>query len=160
MAVIEAIVGRDQAETVARDLSVTDWDARDDSAAFMFTRPFALTVIGNTIAFWNCEQLGIELQPRIDEVSLALVADSWSRTYRSRAVTFAGTASAVETRSGIRIYPDQVTTTWPAARLLPALEGQRPAEALEQTLQDIATRYGMHSADLSSPCSSNTQDKG
>jgi putative intracellular protease/amidase len=148
LTLIEAIAGRDKAEAVARDLGVTDWDARHDSAAFTFTRPFALTAISNTIAFWNHEQLGIELQPRIDEVSLALVADAWSRTFRSRAVTFAATASALETRNGIRIFPDQVTTAWPAAQLLPALEGRRPAEALDQGLHGIAARYGMHTADL------------
>jgi putative intracellular protease/amidase len=70
LTLIEAIAGRNRAETVARDLGVTDWDVRHDSDAFTFTftRPFALTVIGNTIAFWNREQLGLELQPRIDEV--------------------------------------------------------------------------------------------
>lgn len=30
------------------------------------------------------EQLGIKVLPRIDEVALALVVDTWSRTYRSR----------------------------------------------------------------------------
>ena len=58
--------------------------------------------------------LGVALAPGMDEVSLALVADAWSRTYRSRAVTFAGTAGAYETRSGLRIFPDQVATSWPA----------------------------------------------
>ena len=62
LTLIEAIAGRDKAEAVARDLGVTDWDARHDSDAFKFTRPFALTAIGNTVAFWNREQLGIELQ--------------------------------------------------------------------------------------------------
>ena len=72
------------------------WDARHDSDAFQFTRPFVLTAIGNRLAFWNQEHLGIELAPGVDEVSLALalVADAWSRTYGSRAVTFAGTAGA------------------------------------------------------------------
>jgi hypothetical protein len=36
-----------------------------------FSRPLALTAIGNTLGFWNREQLGIELEPDIDEVSLA-----------------------------------------------------------------------------------------
>lgn len=52
-----------------------------------WTVSFALTAIGNTLAFWNREQLGMEITPGIDEVSLALGADAWSRTYRSRAVT-------------------------------------------------------------------------
>jgi hypothetical protein len=64
-------------------------------------RPCALTAIGNTLAFWNREQLGIALASGVDEVALALVSDAWSRTYRSRVVTFAGTAAAQQTRTGI-----------------------------------------------------------
>lgn len=145
---IEAIAGRDKAEAVGRDLGLAHWDARHDSDVFRFTRPFALTAIGNTVAFWNREQLGIELAPGIDEVSLALVADAWSRTYRSRAATFAGTAGAQQTRSGIRILPDRVATRWPAERLLPAIEGRRPADALDQALHGITARYGSRTADF------------
>ena len=115
----EAYPSRDKAEAIARDIGLADWDARHESDEFKFTRPFALTAIGNTAAFWNREQLGIELRPGVDEVSLALVADAWSRTYRSRAVTFARTAGALQSRNGIRILPDQVAANWPAKRLLP-----------------------------------------
>ena len=148
LTLIEAIAGRDKAEAVGRDLGLTHWDARHDSDAFKFTRPFALTAIGNTLAFWNHEQLGMELAPGIDEVSLALVADAWSRTYRSRAVTFAGTAGAQQTRNGIRIFPDQVATSWPAEQLLPAIGDRQPAKALDQALHGIAARYGMRTADF------------
>lgn len=68
LTLIEAIAGREKAEAVGRDIGLTHWDARHDSAAFQFTRPFALTAIGNTVAFWNREQLGIELTPGVDEV--------------------------------------------------------------------------------------------
>ena len=148
LTLIEAIAGRDKAEAVARDLGLTHWDARHDSDAFQFTRPFALTAIGNTLAFWNHEQLGIALASGVDEVSLALVADAWSRTYRSRAVTFAGTAGAQQTRTGIRIVPDQVATSWPAAQLLPVIGDRQPAHALDQALHGIAARYGMRTADF------------
>ena len=84
LTLIEAIAGRDRAEAVGRDIGLANWDARHDSGSFQFTRSFALTAIGNTLAFWNRERFGIELAPGIDEVSLALVADAWSRTYRSR----------------------------------------------------------------------------
>ena len=94
LTLIEAIAGRDKAEAVARDIGLDHWDARHESDAFKFTRPFAMTVIGNRLAFWNRDQLGIELTPGLDEVSLALSADAWSRTYRSRAVTFARAAGA------------------------------------------------------------------
>jgi putative intracellular protease/amidase len=145
---IEAIAGRDKAEAVGRDLGLAKWDARHDSGAFQFTRPFALTAMGNTLAFWNKEQLGIELAPGVDEVSLALVADAWSRTYRSRAVTFAGTAGALPTRSGLRILPQQVATDWPAKQRLPAIGALPPAKALDQALLAIEARYGMGTADL------------
>jgi putative intracellular protease/amidase len=148
LTLIEAIAGRDRAEAVGRDLGLTHWDARHDSAAFQFTRPFALTAMGNALAFWNREQLGIELAPGVDEVSLALVADAWSRTHRSRAVTFANTAGAQQSRNGLRIFPQQVAASWPAERLLPAIGGLPPAKALDQALLGIEARYGVRTADF------------
>jgi putative intracellular protease/amidase len=148
LTLIEAIAGRDKAQDVARDLGVTRWDARHNSDTFRFTRPFALTAIGNALAFWSHERLGIELAPGVDEVSLALVADAWSRTYRSRAVTFAANAGALESLGGIRILPDRVATGWSAEHLLPAIGKWRPAEALDRALHGIAARYGMRTADF------------
>jgi putative intracellular protease/amidase len=148
LTLIQAIAGREQAEAVARDIGVTHWDARRDSKAFQFTRPFALTAIGNTIALWNREQLGIELTSSIDEVSLALIADAWSRTYRSRAVTFSRTDGAKETRNGIRVIPDRVAGSWPAQHLLPTIGVRQPARALDETLQEITTRYGVRTMDF------------
>jgi putative intracellular protease/amidase len=148
LTLIEAIAGRDKAEAVSRDLGLAQWDARHDSAAFQFTRPFALTAIGNTMAVWNREELGIELAPGVDEVSLALVADAWSRTYRSRAVTFAGAADAQQTRNGLRVLPDRVAPNWTVELLLPKVGELPPAKALDQALSGIEARYGMPTADF------------
>jgi putative intracellular protease/amidase len=147
LTLIEAIAGRERAESMARDLGLTAWDARHRSDAFTFTRPFALTAIGNTLAVWMRERLGVALTPGIDEVSLALVADAWSRTYRSRAAVFAADAGARASRNGVRIIPDEVAADWPAAHRLPAVGGQ-PARALDGTLQAIAARYGEGTADF------------
>jgi putative intracellular protease/amidase len=148
LTLIEAIAGRDKARAVGRDIGLADWDARHESDEFRFTRPFALTAIGNTAAFWSHERLGIELKEGVDEVSLALVADAWSRTYRSQAVTFASAAGAQQTRNGIRILPDEVAASWPAERLLPSVGDRKPAEALDDALQGIATRYGTRTTDF------------
>ena len=148
LTLIEAIAGRDKAEAVGRDIGLSRWDARHDSAAFQFTRAFALTAIRNTLASWNQEQLGIELAPGVDEVSLALIADAWSRTYRSRAVTFANTAGAQQSRNGLRILPHQIAASWPAERLLPTIGDLPPAKALDQALLGIEARYGMPTADF------------
>ena len=148
LTLIEAIAGRDKAEAVGRELGLTDWDARHDSGAFKFTRPFAFTAIGNTLAFWNRDRFGIELAAGVDEVSLALVVDAWSRTYRSRAVTVAGSVGELASRNGIRIIPDEIATAWPASRLLPSVGTRQPARALDEALHGIETRYGRRTADF------------
>jgi putative intracellular protease/amidase len=148
LTLIEAIAGRDRAEAVARDIGLADWDVRHDSGAFQFTRPFALTAIGNTLAFWNRARFGIELSPGADEVSLALMADAWSRTYRSRAVAFAATSDAVTSRNGVRILPEQIATDWPVSHHLPPVGREPPAKALDLALRGIEARYGASTADF------------
>jgi transcriptional regulator GlxA family with amidase domain len=146
LTLIEAIAGREKAETVARDLGVDHWSAQHASSAFRFSRSFASTVLGNVLAFWNRDEFGIALEPGIDEVTLAHVADAWSRTYRSKAVTFAASSSAVETANGIRILPGQVARTWPQERTVSIFPERRPEVALDLNLQAIAERYGQRTA--------------
>lgn len=146
LTLIEAIAGHDRAGEVAADLGLTAWGARHDSGAFRQTRPFATAVLVNILAFWGHEQRGIALSPGMDEVSLALVADSWSRTYRSQALTFAGSPDAVVTRNGVRIVPDRIGTDMPAALPSFDIEGRPPAEALDQALDSIADRCGTGTA--------------
>ena len=142
LTLIEAIAGRDKAEAVAKDLGLDHWDARHASDAFKLTLPFALTVMGNRGAFWNREQRSVEVSPGIDEVSLALVADAWSRTYRSRAVTFAQSPGPVATRNGIRIVPDNASTDRPQGDGVVAFGDRAPAQALDAALSSIESRYG------------------
>jgi putative intracellular protease/amidase len=140
LTLIEAIASRDKAEAVARDLGVDHWDARHASDAFKLTLPFALTVMGNRAALWNREQRSVEVFPNIDEVSLALVADAWSRTYRSRAITFARSAGTVTTRNGIRLVPDNVSADQPQEDVVAV--DRAPAQALDAALSSIESRYG------------------
>jgi transcriptional regulator GlxA family with amidase domain len=148
LTLIEAISGRDKAQAVAKELGVDHWDARHRSAAFKFTRPFAVTAMRNRLAFWNHEELGLELTPDIDEVAMALVADAWSRTFRSRAVTFTRTTEAVRTRSGLRLFAARISSSWAAPRRIAAIERQKPSAALDEALRDIGVRYGAHTTDF------------
>ncbi|OZI43219.1 DJ-1/PfpI family protein [Bordetella genomosp. 4] len=145
---IEAIAGRQKAETVANDLAVLSWDARHASAAFQLTRSFTTTILGNVLAFWNRESIGVPLQPGMDEVSLAFVADAWSRTYRSQAVSLADMSNPVETRNGIRVIPEKMTADWPEVQYIETLSDQPPARALDQVLSAIAERYGTRTSDV------------
>jgi putative intracellular protease/amidase len=148
LTLVEAIAGRPRAAAVARDLGLAQWDARHDSGAFTLTRPFALTVLRNVLTSWHREVWGIELPPGIDEVSLALVADAWSRTYRSRAVTYASAAGAIESANGVRIMPDRVASGWPTDRMLPPVGRHKPSEALDQALAGIRDYYGARTAGI------------
>jgi len=148
LTLVEAIAGRDTAEGVARDVGLPRWDVRHSSGAFQFTRPFALTAIGNTLALWNREQLGLELVPGADEVTLALVADAWSRTYLSHAVTWSWSEAVAETRHGVRIRPDTIVSSWPGKHRLPSTEGLKPAAALDDALDRIGARYGARTAEF------------
>jgi len=148
LSLIEAIAGRTRAESVARGLGVAQWDARHATAAFRFNRPFALAAIGNSLAFWSHEELGLPLTPGVDEVSLALVADAWSRTYRSQARTVAAGTGAVTSRNGLRILPDRIASTWPTERQLPPIGARAPARALDETLDAIESRYNRRTANF------------
>ncbi|CCJ59518.1 probable transcriptional regulator [Bordetella bronchiseptica MO149] len=145
---IEAIAGRRKARAVAQDLAIPAWDIRHASGAFALTRPFATTVLGNVLAFWNREQVGIELRPGMDEVSLALAADAWSRTYRSQAVSYAQASGAIATRNRIRVIPDAAAADWPATRRIDTYTDQAPAQTLDRTLHAIAGRYGAPTASV------------
>ena len=148
LTLIEAIAGRDKAEAAARELGVDDWDARHASAAFMLTRPFATTVLANRMAFWNRDEWGIELKPGLDEASLAMIADAWSRTYRSTAVTLAPTKAAITTANGVRILPDHAVGEWPNENRVSIHAGRAPVAALDEALHAIAVRYGEPTANV------------
>lgn len=79
LALVEAIAGRARAERVARSLSVSEWGPAHDSDAYGFTARHLWTGVGNLAAFWRRETLGIEIEPGVDAISLALVADAWGR---------------------------------------------------------------------------------
>lgn len=146
LTLVEAIAGRDKAEAAATDLGLDRWDARHDSRAFKLTRPFATTVLANRLAIWRQDRFGIALEPGLDEVSLALVADAWSRTYRSRVELLATSMGSVATRSGVRLLPDRVIAAWPGERLPHGWASKRPTEALDEALQHIGARYGQATA--------------
>ena len=76
-----------------------------------------------------------------------MVADAWSRSYRSRAVTFAET-DEILSKGGIRVLPDLKVTEWPAEDTVSLFPTQPVAEALDETLVEIGRRYGAGTSDV------------
>ena len=137
LALVEAIAGRPAAEAVAGRLGVAGWDAAHDSAAYHLDRRYVRTAAGNWLAFWSHETVGIPVADGVDEIALALAADAWSRTYRSQAAAVA--AAPVTTRRGLTLVPDGPGR---ASVDVPSPATDRPARALDDTLAEIARRYG------------------
>jgi putative intracellular protease/amidase len=137
LTLIEAIAGHEQAAKVASELGVSRWGASHDSRAFTFNRDFALTILANVLAVWKRKELGIELKDGFDEVTLALVADAWSRTYRSRVRTFTADGAMKSSVNGLKVIPDRPQPSWSPETMLAALDGP-PAVALRKALSSIA----------------------
>jgi hypothetical protein len=133
---------------VAHDLGVTSWNARHASRAFRFTRLFATTVLLTKLAFWNQDAFVIRLERGLDEVTLALVADAWSRTFRSHARTLAASLEAVESRNGVRVVPDQAEKNRPQGGLVSVFPDVKAANALDLALDAITARYGKRTTDV------------
>ena len=83
----------------------------------------------------------------VDEVSLALVADMWSRTYRSSAKTFTADGGPQRTRAGLRIIPDEMGLPARTSHLVLTIDDAPPASVFETTLRAISARYGPRTAD-------------
>jgi transcriptional regulator GlxA family with amidase domain len=142
LTLIEAVSGHKRAEETAKALGVTGWDARHNSEAFHLTRQFAWRVLKNVLSPWMHEELELALSPGVDEVSLALAADAWSRTYRSRVTTFASVSGPVRTRNGVRLLPDSASPSQPRPEQIEISNEAGPVRSLEETLKQIAQRYG------------------
>ena len=146
LALIEAIAGRERAAAVAATLGVASWDARHDSAAFGLDRRAVRAILGNSLAFWRHETIPIPIEPGVDEIALALTADAFSRTYRSRALTAA--AGPVATRRGLKVLPDLPRDSSALRATSPGVATEVPARALDTALWDIGERYGAPTADF------------
>jgi hypothetical protein len=83
----------------------------------------------------------------MSEVALALTADAYSRTYRSKAVSISSSAAEVRTRGGLLILPDRLTGSPKTPNcILNPLDDTKPVVALDAALRDIADTYGRATA--------------
>jgi transcriptional regulator GlxA family with amidase domain len=139
LALVEAIAGRTRADALASDLGVASYDERHDSQAFQDARGFIGRGAINSANVLGKETHAIRAAPGIDELTLAVTADAWSRTYRSTCVTL-GESTSIQTRHGLDLLVDRVGST-DGLRLIEALPAN-PGEGIDAALSAIATRYG------------------
>lgn len=149
LALVEAIAGTERAAAVAREIDVPDWSPRHDSDAF---RPhwgnfWAFGVkLGINPYLRHTEKVGVLLAPGMDEIHLAIVADAYSRTGRSQALSVAPTLAPVATRYGLRFFPDVEGASKKIDFVLPALANIAPGKVFDTTLAGLEARYGRRTA--------------
>jgi hypothetical protein len=79
----------------------------------------------------------------VDEIALALIADAYSRTYRSQALSVSDSQSLIRTRRGLLLLPDvAVGTSKVPDRMLPRFDSIAPVRTLDWALDGIAEAYG------------------
>ena len=87
--------------------------------------------------------IAIPVKTGDDEIALALTADAYSFTGKSRAYVLSDSASSVRLKHGLVVIPDRVIgDAQPITRVLPALSADRSTRFLDDSLRDIAKVYG------------------
>ena len=146
LALVEAVAGYDKASDLAASLQVRHFDARHVSDNFKLRPQDALRVAVNWSALWRHEKIAGAISTDTDELALALEADAWSRTYRSRYLTYNAEHSVVSAH-GLQIFRDiapERSKSMVAAPRTVQPGGLRLIEVLDQ----IAERYGEQTAAL------------
>jgi putative intracellular protease/amidase len=139
LALVEAIGGRAAAEATARRLGVSDWGVAHRTADYEITRADYAYAVGALAAVWNHETLEIPLADGTDEIALALRADAWGRSFRTKVVSTRVGLAPVRGRNGLLILPDAEPREGRAT--IPVHAGP-PALQLDASLADMARRYG------------------
>jgi transcriptional regulator GlxA family with amidase domain len=145
LALVEAIGGRAAAEQTARRFGVTEWSAAHRSADFQLRNTDVSAALWAMTAFWAHETVEVPIVDGVDEVALALRADAWSRTFRTRVVTTHAGRAAVRSRDGLTILPD--TEARPDGYVMPAAVGSA-VQQLDASIAALGKRYGPQAARL------------
>ena len=139
LALVEAIGGRPVAEATARRLGVTGWSADHRTGDFHLGKAEIARALAVMAAVWSHETVEAPITDGVDEIALALRADAWQRSYRTRVVTTRMGLTPVRSRHGLTLLPDDVAR--PGRYVIPG--GDRPAVTqLDEALMAMGKRYG------------------
>ncbi len=142
LALVEAIAGTERANELAAELGVAAFDETHDSAAYANANGYIGRAIVNAGNLLGKETHAIEVADNIDELTLAVTADAWSRTYRSSCVTL-GDKPMITTKHGLQVIVDRTNPR--GLNLLPTLPA-KPGSGIDTALAGIHQRYGLPTA--------------
>jgi putative intracellular protease/amidase len=138
LALVEAMAGRPAAEAEAARLGVADWSAQHRTDDFAVRTADIAQGLANLLAFWGHERVETPARDGFDEIALALRADAWGNSLRTKVVITGGSAP-VRSRHGLVLTPDAAPR--PGAYVIPEHAGGG-ATQLDLALKDMDRRYG------------------
>jgi len=144
LAIVDSIAGNGTALATAQRLGIEAWDPRHNSRTFALGLDHVMTVAGNRLFAWRHETIAFPVDDNCDEIALALAADAWSRTYRSRARAV-NDDGRVTCRHGLQLVTERLP---PASQALVGALASSAGYALNHALLGIAGRYGRSTAEL------------
>lgn len=137
LALVEAIGGRAAAGATARRFGLETWNPAHRTADFAIEKSDLVAAAEAQRA--RSETIELPIADGIDEVSLALQAEAWGRSMRSKVLTTRPGRVPVRSRHGLVILPDAEAKPGNhkvQAATLPAVP------QLEATFADMGRRYG------------------
>lgn len=145
LALVEAIADRATAQATADRIGVREWGPEHRTADFQVTAADYRHGVASLAAFWTHEAVEAPLADGTDEVALALRADTWSRSYRTKVVTTRVGLAPVRSRHGLTILPDAEPK---AGRYLMPVQPGPPGAQIDANLAAMGRRYGPEAARL------------
>lgn len=148
LALVEGIADDWTASATAAHFGITApgrlaWSPEHDSASFRLTGGKIGLIMWNYLTFWRHQTLEVPVFPGVNEVALALVADAWSRTYRSKVVA-TSFATSVRTHHGLRLVSDRT----PAGEADVTLSNAPALYQFDRALDEIEKRYGKRTKEV------------
>lgn len=145
LALVEAIAGTAEAVALAERLDVNDFGTAHETARFQLSTADKARAAANWLSFWRRERIDLPVADDVNEITLALAADAWSRTFRSTARANHADATTIRSRHGLVIETDNSRAT---RRHTPEPTSHSPEQTLNETLAAIAERYDVRTAEL------------
>ncbi|HDR9483154.1 TPA: DJ-1/PfpI family protein [Burkholderia aenigmatica] len=138
IALVGALAGPAAASETARRIGVQTWSDAHDSGRFGLTARRVSTALVNRIVFWKHETFALPLENGFDEISVALTADAWARTWRSDVIATADAPEVVSTH-GLRLLTQPASV---GRERVAVPDGKHVDAVLPGVLADVAARYG------------------
>jgi putative intracellular protease/amidase len=147
LALVEAIAGPAKALEVGKRLGTIEWTSAHNSEVFKPKLGRNITAYATNYALNGLreqEKIGIEVEPGVDEIALALTADAYTRTARGKAVSISKTQGEIITGHGLKIVPDALTGSKVDRMVTLPAEGTGPI--FDTVLASVARDYGRTTA--------------